>query len=356
MNFNNDKEIKIIPEGIFEIKDTIILNGGLLKGAGVDKTILVADFEDSKKAILNMGWTSKLEDMTICFKQGLVTGKEKAGERVAIYTKSHLPLQKGAYIRNVKIDNVGTGIYSNDFPSITFSVMYNNVSVTNFSYRGFDISSPFRTGNIYSNLYLSSGNFRCDSAFYFGAKNDGDEESETTIDNLAICNTVAKTPLFMESARGLIAKNIVLNNVNANESLIFWQDSDGCIEDLTVKNSNIKCDSIIKIGTTSKFAQWSAKYLHIKKLKLEDLKIFNKKAKLFMGEDKYVTPYYITVDKYNIYNCDNSDYLESFPISGELTFIKKGDPTRPERLCKFYSKKIDISSAQELVWDGVQWC
>ncbi len=356
MCFNNDKEIKTIPEGVFEIRDTIILNDGLLKGAGIDKTILVANFDDTKKAIINMGWTSKLEDMTICFKQGLVTGEEKSGERVAIYTKGHLPLQKGAYIRNVKIDNVGTGIYSNDFPSITFSVMYNNVSVTNFSYRGFDISSPFRTGNIYSNLYLSSGKFRCDSAFYFGANNCGDEESETTIENLIIHNTVAQTPLFVESARGLIAENIVLNNVDANESLVFWQDSDGCIEDLTIKNSNIKCDSIIKIGTTSKLTQWGARYFRIKNFKLDAVVLLNKKSKLFVGEDKYDTPYYITVDNYNLSDCDNFDYLDGFPILGGLTFTKKGDPTKPKRLCKFYSKKFDISSSRELVWDGVQWC
>jgi len=54
MCFNNDKEIKTIPEGVFEIRDTIILNDGLLKGAGIDKTILVANFDDTKKAIINM--------------------------------------------------------------------------------------------------------------------------------------------------------------------------------------------------------------------------------------------------------------------------------------------------------------
>lgn len=322
-NFEIDEKITLIPEGVFEVNDTIVMNDGLIKGAGIDKTILVADFDDPKKAIFHMGWTSKLEDMTICFKQGILTGNELAGERVAIYTKSCWPLQKGAYIKNVKIDNVGTGICSVDDPSITFSVMYKNVTVTNFSFRGFDISSPFRTGNIYSNITLSSGRFNCDSAFYFGSHNSGDEESETAIENLLIYDTVSKIPLNLESARGIIAKKITLDNVSAEKSYVFWQDADGCIDELTIKNCNVSCESIINVGTPFKLTQWGGQYLRIKNLILQDVKNFGDKNKLFCGMEAYETPYYITVDNYLVEGCENSFIFESFPVSGELTFTKR---------------------------------
>lgn len=315
----------VIPEGIYRVKDTIALGGCLLKGAGIDKTILVADFADPKKAIFNMGWTSKLENMTICFKEGLVTGSEKFGERVAIYTKNQYPLQKGAYIRNVKIDNVGTGIFSTDASSICFSVMFENISVTNFSFRGFDFSSPCRTGNIYSNLYLSSGKFRCDSAFYFGAKVEGEEESETTLNNLVIKDTFARIPLHLEAARGFVAENITLDNVKTNEdSFVFIQDFAGCIDNLTVKNSVFNGGSIIKIGTISHLKLWFSNYLHIKSLNLIGISGIDDNFKLFYRNQEYTDDFYIRVDDYKAKDCDNAYIIENFPVLGEMIFTEKG--------------------------------
>lgn len=355
-DFKFNGENTIIPEGIYRVTDTIVLGGCLLKGAGIDKTILVADFDDPKKAIFHMGWTSKLENMTICFKDGLVTGNEQFGERVAIYTKSHWPLQKCAYIRNVKIDNVGTGIHSVDIPSISFSVMFKNITITNFSFRGFDISSPYRTGNIYSNLYLSSGKFRCDSAFYFGAKESGDEESETTLDNLLIYDTVARIPLHFEAARGLIAQNITLDNVSATESLLFWQDSDGCIDEFNIKNSRAHSNSMIRIGTTSKYSQWSAEYFRIKNLRLHAIKGINNELQLFERNEEYTDTYYVKVDNYDVSSCENTEHLERFPTSGTLVFTQKGEPLNKERLCIYYSKNLDAETGRELTWNGTQWC
>lgn len=355
-DFNWSGENTIIPEGIYRVTDTLVLGGCLLKGAGIDKTILVADFDDPEKAIFNMGWTSKLEDMTICFKKGLVTGNEKFGERVAIYTKSHFPLQKGAYIRNVKIDNVGTGIFSTDVPSICFSVCFENITVTNFSFRGFDISSPYRTGNIYSNLYLSSGKFRCDSAFYFGSKVEGDEESETTLNNLVIKDTSARIPLNIEATRGFIAENITLDNVKTEgDSLVFLQDFAGYIDSLTVKNTVLK-NSIVKIGLKSLFTAWSSNYLHIKSLNLIGTVGADGDFKLFDRCREYTDDYYITVDSYNLNDCENTELLQKFPVADNIIFTKKGEPILKERLCKYYSHKIDVTSGRELVWDGEKWC
>lgn len=356
-DFKFNGETTIIPEGIYRVTDTITLGGCLLKGAGIDKTVLVADFADPKKAIFHMGWTSKLEDMTICFKDGLITGNEKFGERVAIYTKSHWPLQKCAYVRNIKINNVGTGIHSVDVPSISFSVMYKNITVTDFSFRGFDFSAPYRTGNIFSNLYLSSGKYRCDSAFYFGFKNEGDEESETTLNNLVIKDTCARIPLNLEAARGFVAENITLDNVRTDdESFVFFQDFAGCIENLTIKNSFLNGKSMIKIGATSNLAPWGSKYLRIKSLNLTGVKGIDDSFKLFMRDNKYTDDVYITVDNYTVKNCDNINVLENFPVSGKMIFAKKGEPVNQERLCKYYSYKIDNITGRKFVWNGKQWC
>lgn len=356
-DFNFDGKNTIIPEGIYRVTDTIVLGGCLLRGAGIGKTVLVANFDDPKKAIFHMGWTSKLENMTICFKDGLVTGNEGFGERVAIYTKSHFPLQKCAYIRNVEIDNVGTGIFSTDNQSICFSVMFENISVKNFSFRGFDFSSAYRTGNIYSDIYLSSGKYSCDSAFYFGCKVEGDEESETTLKNLIIKDTCARIPLNLETARGFIAENITLDNVKTDsESLVFFQEFAGCIDNLTIKNSVFDKAGMIKIGVTSNLTPWGSGHIRIKSLNLISIKGTDKKFKVFKRDNRYTDDVYITVDNYIIEDCDNKDILEKFPIEGEMIFTRKGEPVNKERLCKYYSCKKDEFSGNELVWNGEQWC
>ena len=312
-------DITLLPEGVYRVSDTIVLGGALVKGAGIDKTVLVADFDDPKKPIFNMGWTSKLEGLTICYKDGLISGEEKFGERVAIYTGSHLPLQKGAYIRDVKIDNVGTGIFAIDWASIAFSVMFDRVTVTNFSFRGFDISAPYRTGNIYSGINLSSGRFRCDSAFYFGLKESGDEESETTIKDLLIYDTRARIPLNIESAKGLIADNITLQGVDTSgDCLVYWRDSDGRIEKLTIRDSSLVDKTVVKIGTTSKHTIWGCKYFHLGTLRLQGITGASRNSLLVGRPEEVSDRYYTYVDKLEVADCVEADLLETFPANTEI--------------------------------------
>ena len=178
-----------------------------------------------------------------------------------------------------------------------------------------------------------------------------------TIEKLFIYDTCAKVPLHFESARGLIARDITLDNVESDgESLVFWQDSDGYIDELTVKNSDINSKSIVKIGATSKFTQWGAKYFRINSLKLCSLRGIGESFKLFERSTEYDDTYYIRVDNYNVCSCENSEFLERFPTAGELCFTKKGEPVNEDRLCKYYSEKTDEALQKKLIWNGSQWC
>ena len=87
-----------------------------------------------------------MRDIQLRFKDGLVTGGEQKGERVGLLTAGRYSLQRGSSIANVKITNVGTGIYSpseaDGQEACSFSVTYDSLTIENFSYRGIDFFRP----------------------------------------------------------------------------------------------------------------------------------------------------------------------------------------------------------------------
>ena len=343
--------------GVYITDEPIIVEVGDFRGAGSDKTLIIADFPEKDKPIIFAGSTPFIGGFTICYKDGLVDGNEKDGERVGISTINYWPLQKGACIRDVGIKNVGTGVCSSGSydgkANHAFSVMFDRITVTDFSFRGFDFNSTVRTGNVYSKIRLSSGKYKCETAFYFGYDTSEKEESESDISSLTVYDTVAKTPIVMGGARALCAGEITLDNVTAEDGVfMLWERSSGKIDRLCLKNSRLPQDGILmKIGDSHFLSFETLNYCNIDKLLLENVSGDTQGFRLFTRSDEHTCPFYIKVDGYEV---SGQSALENFPVSDNLTFIKKGTPVNESRLCPFYSKKYG-DDGSVLIWTGTDW-
>ena len=349
-----------LSEGVFLIIAPLEIETGELCGAGNDKTVIVADFDDAELPMIYDGGTNKLADLSLEYREGLITGNEKSRQRVAIYTTKYWQLQKGACVRNVSIRNVGTGILSarrknpTDPGCTAFSVMFDNITITDFSYRGFDFVSPVRTGNIYRNINISSGKFICDSAFYFGYEDHIAEESESDITSLKIYDTIAKCPLVLGGARALVADEITLDNVKTlDKDFIIWSKSSGSIEKLIIKNSKfIPNGNLFKIGSTEFVSMNTLNYLRIGTLDLENIDNLQDGFKLFDRCEEYSDDFFVKVENYCYSSETSGKILDKFPVSNRIIFLQKGDISY--RPCKFYSK-ISDASGNVKTFTGEQW-
>lgn len=359
-----------VPEGEYIIKSTIAVGNTKLIGAGSDKTIITADFDDPMMPIINTGRTSQIEGITIRFKEGLVTGEETEGQRLGINTSSDYSTQRGSRFTDVVVENVGTGICSGIANSVLgregeedelFSVTFDKFTVKDFSFRGMDFRSGARTGNYFKDITLSSGKYRADAAVYWTG-----EESETAIGKLTVKDTIAETPIYLNRLHGLSAEEVVLDNVYAlHYSLITIGSSVCSINKLTLDYSDVHFEEnpLIYIDK-SQYIQshiQTLNGLHIGTLKLNSFNSANAK-RIFQRADNITDPFYITVDEYIVTNSDY-DWFD-FPTSEEnLIITKKGEiategstSDRPEQcLCPYYSKYYDTDLSKTVVWTGEEW-
>lgn len=350
-----------VPAGEYTIKQSLTFFNANLFGAGSEKTIITADIPDTSQPIIQAGRSCHISGITIRYKKGLVTGEESSGQRVGILCGYKYSLQRGSTIQDVKIENVGTGVYSptgNVYGC--FSVTFGNIAVTNFSYKGFDLVTGNRTGNVYKDITLQSDYPHVYSAFCF--KN---EESESDIEGLTVQNTKAQVPVMLDGARAFAADNIQFKNVSLtspDSSLIVLHSSSGIVNNLTVSDCSLgDKQSLVGISFSSYGSFQTLSRFTVGCLKLQNLKMTD--GSLFFDRLSGDQPYWIDVEDYQ-YSGSGSFY-EAFPVSSSdtLQFMKKGaiaesgkTAERPaQRLCAYYTQYYDKTLQKLLTWDGSKW-
>lgn len=377
-----------IPAGTYVITEPIILNSSNLIGAGMDKTIIIADFEDPKQPIVLAGYKSSVSDIQFRYKDGLVTGKEFRGERVGIFTGYTMTLQKGASLKNVKLSNVGTGLYapgeamssslgltevgSEDdklLSSVVFSTEFENIAIEDFSFAGIDFTTDERTGNVMNNIYLSSGKYACESALLFSGG-----ESETDISLLTVADTRAVTPIIFEASNALDIGVLTLRNVSLIDknktAYVYLNESSGKIGHFSVNKMKVESQqTLFEIGSSALYRGGydSMQYMGIGKLTLSSVTnmTYANGFTYFRRALDETTPFYITVDEY-YYDADRveREVYRAFPTSDKnLIYTKKGQITtegstalRPtNRLCPYYTEYKDTTIGKTVIWTGEEW-
>ena len=237
-----------VPAGEYIVSKPLTMNSQIIMGAGENKTFIRANLSDSEKAIFNMGSPfASIRDMTVGYADGIITGNEKSGERVAFHTGATWAFQRTASLRNVCFENVGTAILSlQGDESAMFSATIEDVSVKNFTYRGFQIEGEIRTGNYYRNIYMTTS-YNADCALYFSG-----EESESTVMGVYLENMTVKEPIHMRGMFAFYASDFTMHNVSLNgedSSYLFFDNSNGTIDLISIDGGNAgsRC-SVISTG------------------------------------------------------------------------------------------------------------
>ena len=352
-------------------------------------TRIVCTSPDENAAVFMLGRSCVVENLAICFSEELLTGKESRGQRVGILTgNGRSMLQRGSSIRNVRIDNVGTGIYSaGENSSESFSVTYDTLEIYNFTYRGVDFCALNRTGNVFRNLYIMS-KYRVDTLFALET-----EESETSITQLNIEHTHCRYGVRLVGVRAFDIATIHFEGIFLDDpegAMLYISRSAGTISAMSVYYCGITAPGccMVELGDTDYdlLHEWAPvmpdmikdvriSTLHLKGLNDPNFAIhkvcYNGLLEpaaagfAFFRQEKGVEKRYrVQIEQYIYYTFkqDHAIY-ESIPREGNIEFVELGklpisgpSALRPmHRLCPYRTQYFDTDLNRMLLWNGTDW-
>ncbi len=205
-----------IPTGTYHISRQLQFHNRNIFGDGIHHSKIVSTNQNKSDAILAVGGNSVISNLRIGFHENVeilsATIGEYVGIKLGIYVNNFpQPFARGAAIRNIKVEHVGTGIYNENSAELsTFSATFDTLEITGFRFRGIDFRSPVRTGNLYQNIYLSNAGMpgTCDTLFAL----DG-EESETVINQLNLESARCQAGALLRGVRAFSIGSIHIEDV-----------------------------------------------------------------------------------------------------------------------------------------------
>ena len=258
-----------VPLGTFDIKKTVTLRGQNLKGAGMDRSVIRFNGEGT---IVEMKGAAIIDDITLSFADKYLTGKEKAGEQVAI---KDIGIVNGAMLRSVKTTNVGTGYYSTQRAANNLSFMVESLIVDKFTYKALEmkdsLSTHLRTVNIgeakgeVDTAVTLGGSFTLDSFVFSGTKCNYLFEllncESATVNSLVFDGVEAKSGNLFKSVSSVLSMRTVTVKDSKATTLIKLEDtadggeSMGNVISLWSNSGNITVDAENKIKCDNNVSQ-----------------------------------------------------------------------------------------------------
>ena len=366
--------------GVYEFSQTLSIKDQTLSGAGMMVTTLQYTSSD-KGALIRAEGACRLTDLMLSVKEALLTGNEQQGEYVLLWCGDATGLSKGTVVQNVGFDACGTAVYAPpDKREAVSDSIFDTLEIKRFTYRGFDLRSPDRTGMQFSNLYVSHGYLgntetNADAAF---ALEGGD--SGTVIHQLNVEHMMAKRPVILSGCRELQATAIHIEGITVGQSdsgFMHVDKTSGRIDALTVFYSAVDYDrvSVLQFGDAEDSDALEIGVLHLKGLndpnaalhgaRKEGLLSEHGKSFLMMSRQPSAKgSYTVGIDSYVFFTFKSDrDVYDRFDTAGNITFTRIGvltpsGPTqqRPRvRLCKGYTTYFDTTLGSMLVWNGSAW-
>ncbi len=210
-----------------EVTDQAIVGGG-------ESTKLYFSNPDPSTPAIRLGGVCMLKDLVVQFEEKLLTGEEKAGERVLVWLGGRKPVEPGSQLRSVGLNRMGTGIYSpNEENCGASGLRINTVTVTRYVYRGVDFQKDGQYGNVFYNLYIAAvQKFReyADVAFAVEGR-----EYNLQVDQLNIEGMPVHTDLLLRNCR-----NAQFGSVHMEQVKLAEPDS-GLVK---VENSTVRIDGL----------------------------------------------------------------------------------------------------------------
>lgn len=366
--------------GVYEFSQTLLVKNQTLSGAGMMVTTLQYTGSD-KGALVRAEGACHFTDLTLSVKEALLTGNEQQGDYVLLWCSGTSGLSAGSLVQNVGFDACGTAVYAPpDKPKAVSDTVFDTLEMKRFTYRGFDLRSPDRTGMQFSNLYVSHGYLgntetNADAAFALEGRDSG-----TVIHQLNVEHMTAKRPVILNGCRDLQATAIHIEGITVGQNdsgFVTVDKTSGCIDALTVFYSPVDYDrvSIIQLGDAEDSDALEIGVLHLKGLndpnaalhgaRKDGLLSDHGKSFLMMSRNQSAKGNYtMAIDSYVFfsYKSDREVY-DRFDTAGKITFTRIGvlppsgtTQQRPRvRLCKGYTTFFDTTLGYMLVWNGSLW-
>lgn len=378
-----------VPKGVYKISRSICLVNQILFGEGVFNSIIEMTDDNPRTAVIRAGRSCVIENIGFGYQDGIVDGTEAEGERIGLVTGcGKIMLQRGSVVRNVRIFNTGTAIYSaEENKNESFSVTYECLEICDFSYRGIDFKALNRTGNLFSNIYMFS-HFSVDTLFSLET-----EESEVSIHQLNVEHTVCRYGIRLVGIRALAASTIHIEGITLSDpsgAAVYFENSSGSIESFSLYYSSIlhpdSClfafgDSVYDIGK-----EWATYYpenlgylrigtLHLKGINDPNWAIYHRTLNGLLDDSAQGFTFFrrkenakgdcrIQIDNYVWYTFKkDEDYYTGLASKGNIEFLSKGKikafgttAERPKtRLCPYHTTYFDTDENRMVVWDGKDW-
>lgn len=223
-----------VPLGIYDIKETVILRGQNLKGSGMDRTVIRFNGEGT---IVKMKGAAMLDDITLTFAEGSITGNEAEGQQVAVFDEG---ITNGAMLRSVRVTNVGTGYYSSvDAPSdLTFTA--ESFIVDKFSHKAIQIKDAFAT--MFRTTKIGEAVGEVDAAVSLGG--------QFTLDLMTFSGTKCSYPIELNNCESAVINSLVFDSTTPTSgSFIKSVSSYFSMRAVTVKGS--KASAVVSIEDTA---------------------------------------------------------------------------------------------------------
>lgn len=279
---NNHQRI-VLPPGTTIISDTLELTDKVMEGSQRQGTIIKMISLDKNKPAIKLGRHSSLSSMQIMFPLDNLPSLINTGEFVGVQLNlnTDTTLHRGI-IKDVIIDGCGTGIYA---PNSVFSCTFSDITIFNAKYIYMHFSGGTRTGNVYSNIYMSEqgmNKFKSKAGIWFEG-----EESDGTMSQINIEHMQVERAAYFENCRAMDVSTLHVEGVHiikTDGSLFEFENSNMDFGGLTVYYTRgyKSGQSIFKLGSSypkenlsSKTAMIHVNNLYFKGLNLPNVDIYN---------------------------------------------------------------------------------
>ena len=227
------------PKGRYIVSEKLVIINKFVVGEGSGETFIIGNH---RGVIFDLNRTSGIVGVQLSYNH------EPSNSDIAITlgTDTGMGLQRGGFIRNVILQNVGIGI--SDEGIGCFSAEFSNLEIINFTSTGIKLTG-ISTGNVLSNIYITQSNFAksCDYGVFISGWN-----STMLLEQINVEWGKYATPVYLENIAGLCAISIHLEEIALKDQYsgyIVLSSVSGYIGSLSAyyTNDNVNGTSVIEL-------------------------------------------------------------------------------------------------------------
>ncbi len=231
-----------VPKGNFYLSRTVVLSDRILRGSSPNKTILYGIAPVKDMPVILMEGCSSLSDVVVGYKTEDESLGSVQGEKVAVQIgSSEKPLTQGSVLTGLYIINSGTGFYSPADAGCN-GVIFENIEINQYTYRGFDMQSQNRMMNIYSNCYITSllaGDHETKTSCGFAMEGSsfGETFNQINVEHDEYVNCIV-----LKNAKGFNFSSIHLEGIclqNPDSGYVYLENSSGHISSICTLYSRV---------------------------------------------------------------------------------------------------------------------